>query len=64
MASRLLRNLIAGRDVDSMSTTEAKELVAQFFLKWSLLTFGQRNQQKLDYLAMEALKKYGLEYFA
>ena len=60
----IINAILAGRDVDTMSTSEARQAVAQFYDEVERLTFGQRNQQKVDYLCRKALDHVGLGYFA
>lgn len=63
MIDELLKSCIAGRDVQSMKMSEAKLIVNEFFSKLNRITFGQRNQAKIDYLANKALRRNGLECF-
>lgn len=64
MAYRILQEIIAGRDVNSLKCSEAISLVRDFYLRWEILTFSNPNQQKMDYLASQALKRAGLGCFA
>lgn len=59
----LLMDIIGGRDVMSMKCSEAKQIIGDFYMKLSLITFGQRNQSKVEYLAERALIRAGLECF-
>lgn len=63
MIYRLLKEVIGDRDVQSMKYSAAKQIVSDFYMKLSLITFGQRNQKKIDYLAEQALIRAGLECF-
>ncbi len=64
MVYRLLKDVIAGRDVGSMSCSEARRLVSDFYDRLYHVTYGQRHPEKVDFLAEEALKKSGLGYFS
>lgn len=63
MIYNLLKEIIANRDVQEMKYSEAKQIVSEFWLKLSLITFGQRNPKKVEYLAEQALLKAGLDCF-
>lgn len=63
MADKMLKELIAGRNVNNLKCSEAVKIVKEFWMRWTLLTLSQRNQDKTDFFAKKALKKAGLGAF-
>lgn len=59
----VLRNIIGRENVDSMSTSRAKKVVADFYMAVELATLGCRNQQAVDYCSTVALQEAGLGMF-
>ncbi len=64
MFHKLLADIIGGRDVLSLTVREAMALVAEFYEKVDLVTFGQRNHDAIAYLAKCALEDAGLGFLA
>jgi len=62
--SAILRELIGDRRVDDMTTLEARRIVAEFYLRVEILTFGKRNDKHMEYVCRSTLERYGLGYFA
>ena len=60
----ILERLIDGRDVEKMKTSEASQIVKEFWIRVFAGSLGQRNQKQLERAAVLALKKAGLGYFA
>lgn len=64
MVYNLLMDIIGGRDVNKMPCSEARKIVGTFYDELYRRTFGQRHPKKVDFLAEQALKRAGLEFFA
>lgn len=64
MANQILSGIINGRDVLSMTVSEAKKVVAEFYLQIEIMTVGYSDPHKMDYLCTSALNKCGLGYLA
>lgn len=64
MMLRILLDLIGERDVEEMRVSEAKELVAEFYMRVELLTLGGRGNSHADYYAEKALESCGLGFLA
>lgn len=64
MIAKILKDVINGRDIQSMKCSEARRIVDEFYLRVLCLTLGTRNPQRVEFLTNQALEKAGLEFFA
>lgn len=60
----ILTKLLNGRNAMDLKCSEAKKLVAEFYLEVEAATLPIHDKRKIDSLANAILRKYGLEYFA
>lgn len=64
MANQILTDIINGRDVLSMTVSEAKKIVAEFYLQMEIQTVGFSDPNKMDYFCKRTLDRFGLGYLA
>ncbi len=64
MAYEILSELIGKRDVLSMSASEAKKVIADFYMAVEIATVGFTNEQAIDFFCKGALEQYGLDILA
>ena len=59
-----LENLVKGRSVPKMKTSEAKKIVNDYWAKIYALTTGSRNPKRVERNGLRALKEAGFGYLA
>ena len=64
MADRILSGLVGNQDVRNMRVSEAKKLIAEFYLRMEIETVGYSDPHKMDFFCQRALQKYGLDLLA
>lgn len=64
MIKHILNCLIGERDPLDLTTSEARILVAEFYERVELQTFGWRNRSAIDFMCEKALNERGLGAFA
>jgi len=60
----IMNKLLHGRNPLNLKCSEARKLVADFYLELEAKTIQYTDKSKIDKLSTAVLKKYGLEYFA
>lgn len=60
----IIEKLLHGRNPLNLKCSEARKLVADFYLELEAKTIQYTDKSKIDKLSTAVLKKYGLEYFA
>ena len=60
MADRILSRLIGDRDVRKMKVSEAKKLIADFYMEMEIATVGYSDSHKMDFACNAALERHGL----
>lgn len=64
MASQILEEIINGRNVLKMTVSEAKKIVAEFYLRIEIMTCGVYDPHKKDFVCQRTLNRYGLGFLA
>lgn len=60
----ILASLLNGRDAESLKVSEAKKIVAEFWVQVYAKSLGQRNLKQLERVGLRALETAGLKYLA
>lgn len=59
----IMEKLLHGRNALDLTTSEARELVADFYAEIESRTIQCVDKAKIDSISSEVLRAYGLEYF-
>lgn len=64
MIKKILNECLNGIDPLDLTTIEARKVVADFYMRVEMLTFGQRRRNKVYDVCARVLESVGLGYFA
>lgn len=64
MAFEILSRLIGDKNVLDMSVSEAKKIIADFYMEIEIQTLGYSDEHKIDFMCDRVLHKFGLDILA